>query len=284
MARRRERARHLLVFPKLELVEGNCHFPPDLAGAFNDCDAVINLVGILHSSRDSTFQRVHAELPEIVARVCRERGVARLLHMSSLGAARDAPSEYLRTKGRGEDAAHAGAGVWTTSFRPSVIFGPGDGLFNRFAALLRIIPLVLPLAKADARMQPVYVSDVAAVMCGALDDRETFGKRFDLGGPEVMTLEQIVRYTAEVLGLRRIIVPLGDRLATMQARVLERLPGKLLTEDNLRSLEVDSVAARNGFEDFGIAPARVESVVPGYLGGRGRTGRNQRFRSAARRD
>ena len=284
MARRRERARHLLVFPKLELVEGNCHFAPDLAGAFAGCDAVINLVGILHSSREATFERVHAELPALVARVCRERGVPRLLHMSSLGASRDAPSEYLRTKGRGEEAAHAGTGVATTSFRPSVIFGPGDGLFNRFAGLLRMIPLVLPLAKADARLQPVYVADVAAAMCASLDDRSTFGKRYDLGGPEVMTLEGVVRYTADVLGLRRVIVPLGDGLATVQAKVLERLPGKLLTEDNLRSLGVDSVTARNGFEDFGISPARVESIVPGYLGEHGRRGRNQRFRRAARRD
>ena len=284
MARRRERARHLLVFPRLEVMEGSCHFAPDLAGAFTDCDAVVNLVGILHPNADSTFNRVHAELPALVARVCRERGVPRLVHMSSLGAAPGAPSEYLRTKGRGEDAAHAGGDVSTTSFRPSVIFGPGDGLFNRFAALLRVIPIALPLAKADARMQPVYVADVAAAMCAALDDRGTFGKRYDLGGPEVMTLERIVRYTAEVLGLRRIIVPLGDRLAAAQARVLERLPGKLLTEDNLRSLEVDSVTERNGFEDFAISPARVESIVPGYLGGRGRPGRNQRFRSAARRD
>ena len=284
MARRRERSRHLLVFPRLELVEGSCHFAPDLAGALGDCDAVINLVGILHPSRDSTFERVHTELPALVARVCRERGVPRLVHMSSLGAAPDAPSEYLRTKGRGEEAAHAGSGVSVTSFRPSVVFGPGDGLFNRFAALLRVLPLVVPLAKAHARLQPVYVADVAAAMCSALDDRATFGERYDLGGPEVMTLERVVSYTAEVLGLRRIVVPLGDRLATLQARVLERLPGKLLTEDNLRSLEVDSVTARNGFEDFGIVPARVESIVPGYLGERGRRGRNQRFRSAARRD
>ena len=284
MARRRERARHLLVFPQLELVEGNCHFAPDLAGAFTGCDAVVNLVGILHPHRESTFERVHAELPGLVARVCRERGVPRFVHMSSLGADGGAPSEYLRTKGRGEEAAHAGGGVSTTSFRPSVIFGPGDGLFNRFAALLRIVPFVLPLAKADARLQPVYVADVAAAMCASLEDRGTFGKRYDLGGPEVMTLGEIVRYTAEVLGLRRVVLPLGDGLATLQARVLQRLPGKLLTEDNLRSLEVDGVTEHDGFADFGITPARVESIVPGYLGEHGRRGRNQRFRSAARRD
>ena len=284
MARRRERARHLLVFPRLELVEGNCHFAPDLAGAFADCDAVINLIGILHPDGESTFERVHAQLPALVARVCRERAVPRLVHMSSLGASQDAPSEYLRTKGRGEDAAHAGAGVFTTSFRPSVIFGPGDGLFNRFAGILRIVPFVLPLAKADARLQPVYVADVAAAICASLDDRGTFAKRYDLGGPEVMTLAGVVRYTAEVLGLWRIILPLGERLGTMQARVFERLPGKLLTEDNLRSLGVDSVTARNGFEAFGIAPAHVESIVPRYLGEHGRRGRNQRFQSAARRD
>ena len=284
MARRRERARHLLVFPRLQVVEGSCRFAPDLADALQGWDAAVNLVGILHPQGEATFERVHAELPALVRRVCEERGVPRLLHMSALGAAPDAPSDYLRTKGAGEEAAHAGgSAVVVTSFRPSVVFGPGDGLFNRFAGLLRAVPFVLPLAKAGARLQPVYVADVAAAMCRALEDRETFGRRYDLGGPEVMTLERIVRYTAEVLGLRRAVVPLGDRLAVWQARVMERLPGKLLTTDNLRSLEVDSVTARNGLEDLGITPARVEAVVPGYLGGRGRRERNQRYRSAARR-
>ena len=284
LSRRRERARHLLVFPRLELVEGNCHFAPDLAGAFAGCDAVINLVGILHSHGEATFAHVHADLPELVARVCRERGVPRLVHMSSLAAEPDAPSEYLRTKAMGEQAVHANPAVSTTSFRPSVIFGPGDGLFNRFAALLRVVPFVLPLAKAHARLQPVYVADVASAMCRVLDDRDTVGKRYDLGGPEVMTLERIVGYTAEVLGLRRIVLPVGDRLASVQARILQRLPGRLLTEDNLRSLEVDSVTEHNGFDDFGIAPARVESIVPGYLGDRTRRERNRRFQSTARRN
>lgn len=284
MARRRERARHLLVFPNLEVVEGSCRIAPDLADAFKDCDAVINLVGILHPRGEATFERVHAELPALVRRVCEERGVSRLLHMSALGADPEAPSAYLRTKGVGEEAAHAdGAAVAVTSFRPSVVFGPGDGLFNRFAGLLRAVPFVLPLAKANARLQPVYVVDVAAAVCRALEDRNTFGRRYDLGGPEVMTLERIVRYTAEVLGLKRIILPLGDRVALWQARIMERLPGKLLTVDNLRSLEAASPIARNGLEDLGIRPARVEAIVPGYLGDRGRRERNQRYRSAARR-
>ena len=284
MARRRERARHLLVFPRLDLVEGSCHFAPDLADALTGCDAAVNLVGILHPRGEATFARVHAELPALVARVCEEREVPRLLHMSALGAAPDAPSEYLRTKGTGEAAAHANAAVAATSFRPSVIFGPGDGLFNRFAGVLRAVPFVLPLAKAGARLQPVYVADVAAAVCRVLEDRDTFGKRYDLGGPEVMTLERIVRYTAQVIGVRRVVLPLGDRLATWQARVMERLPGKLLTMDNLRSLEVDSVTAHNGLEDLGITPAHVESIVPGYLGERRRRERNQRYRSAARRN
>ena len=284
LARRRERARHLLVFPRLQVVEGSCRFAPDLAGAVTGCDAVVNLVGILHPQKEATFEGVHSELAALVARICAERGVPRLLHMSALGAAPDGPSEYLRSKGAGEAAAHANGEVAVTSFRPSVIFGPGDGLFNRFAGLLRAVPFVLPLARAGARLQPVYVRDVAAAMCRAFEDRTTFGERYDLAGPEVMTLARIVRYTAEVIGVRRIVVPLGDRLATWQARVLERLPGKLLTMDNLRSLEVDSVTSRNGLVALGIKPARVESIVPGYLGAGGRRERFRRYRSAARRD
>lgn len=284
VVRRRERARHLLVLPRLELVEGDCHFAPDLARAIDGCGAVVNLVGILHEDADTTFERAHVDLPARLARLCRERGVPRVLHMSALGAGADAPSAYLRTKAAGEEAAHgAGGAVRTTSFRPSVIFGPGDGLFHRFAFLLRLIPFVFPVPKPHARLQPVYVGDVAAAMCGALGDRDTFGKRYDLGGPEVMTVEQVVRYTARALGLRRLIVPLGDRLAYLNARVLQRLPGKLLTEDNLRSLEVDAVTARNGLADLGIAPARVDSVMPACLGGGMRAVRNRRYRSAARR-
>lgn len=284
VVRRRARARHLQVLPRLELVEGDCHFAPDLAEAIDGCGAVVNLVGILHEDADTTFERAHVDLPALVARLCRERGVPRVLHMSALGAGADAPSGYLRTKAAGEEAAHAAGGaVPTTSFRPSVIFGPGDGLFHRFALLLRLIPFVFPVPKPHARLQPVYVGDVADAMCGALWDRDTFGKRYDLGGPEVMTVEQVVRYTARALGLRRLIVPLGDRLAYLNARVLQRLPGKLLTEDNLRSLEVDAVAARNGLVDLGIAPAHVDSVMPASLGGGVRAARNRRYRSAAGR-
>jgi len=269
LTRRRERHRDLLVLPGLRLVDGDVHQPSFLQREFQDRDTVVNLVGILnepgHDGRG--FVRAHAELPGKVVQACRETGVPRLLHMSALQAAPGAPSHYLRTKAAGEETAHhaAGADFHVTSFRPSVIFGPGDGFLNRFAGLLRLAPGVFPLACPDARFQPVYVEDVVRAFVEALDNHKTFGQRYDLCGPRVYTLREIVEYVAKLIDKRVCIVGLNDTLSYLQAAVMEFVPGKPFSLDNYRSLQLDSVCDKGFPAVFGITPESLEQIAPTYL-------------------
>lgn len=266
LTRRRERHRDFLVLPTAQVIETDVYNPAALRRAFEGLDAVVNLVGILNESRRATFERVHVELPAGVVQACRESGVGRLLHMSSLAASVDAPSRYLQTKGRGEQRVLEANGpeLAVTVFRPSVIFGAHDSFINRFAALLGRLP-VFPLACPQALMQPVYVEDVAQVFVHALDRHDSFGQRYNLCGPRAYTLVEIVRYIAAVRGLHRRIVPLGERLSSLQAALLQYAPGRPFTPDNFRSLSVPSVCADAALANFGIRPTPLESVVPAYI-------------------
>lgn len=261
------RHRDLLVLPDLELIEGNAHNREFLARGLAGADAVINLVGILNERghRGKGFERAHVTLPETLVDACRQAGVRRVLHMSALGAAPDGPSFYLRTKGLGEEAVH-GAGLDVTSFRPSVIFGTHDSFTNRFARLLRLTPGVFPLACAQAKFQPVYVEDVVQAFLWALDHRAAVGQRYDLCGPRVHTLEEIVRYVAALIGVRRRIVALGPRLSHLQAALFEFAPGKPFSLDNYRSLTQDSVCTAAPALPW--APRALEEIAPIYLGRR----------------
>lgn len=269
LTRHRERCRDLLVLPSARMVEGDVHDPEFLINQFEGRDTVINLVGILNENgRDGRgFARAHAELPEKIVEACRQTGVTRLLHMSALHAAVNAPSYYLRTKALGEDAVHRAGGpdFHVTSFRPSVIFGPGDGFLNRFAGLLRLTPGVFPLACPAARFQPVYVEDVVRAFAASLDNHKTFGNRYDLCGPKVYTLREIVEYVAKLIGKRVRVIGLNDTLSSLQAALLEYVPGKPFSLDNYRSLQIDSVCAQGFPAVFGITPASLEEIVPGYL-------------------
>ena len=267
----RHAARHrdFLVLPTVRLIEGDVHDAGFLRQQFEGRDAVINLVGILNEKGRSGkgFARAHAELPEKIVQACREAGVSRLLHMSALHAARTAPSHYLRTKARGEEAVHRAAGpdFHVTSFRPSVIFGPGDGFLNRFAGLLRLAPGVFPLACPDAKFQPVYVEDVVRAFTESLDKHKTFGQRYDLCGPKVYTLREIVEYVARLIGKKVYVVGLPEGLSYLQAAMLEFAPGKPFSLDNYRSLQIDSVCDKGFPGVFGITPASLEEIAPGYL-------------------
>lgn len=287
LTRRRERARHLLVFPTLQLVETDIHYSSRLNVQFRDCDTVINLVGILNEGPQPSemFDEAHRSLAEKVAQACQFNGIERLLHMGALGADHRAPSQYLRTKAAGEKAAHAASkhGTAVTSFRPSVIFGPDDDFFNRFAWLLRLSPFVFPLACPDARLSPIYVEDVVRAFVDSLDDKRTFGKRYDLCGPRTYTLKQLVKYAAKTAGLRRKVIGLNDTLSRLQAIVLGHVPGKPFSYDNYLSLSVDSVCRENGLAQLGIPPTAVEAIVPTYLGKQNRYARYQDFRGSAGR-
>ncbi|MEN8179768.1 MAG: complex I NDUFA9 subunit family protein [Pseudomonadota bacterium] len=282
ITRHPQRVRNLAVNQGAELVSANLFDSKSLAAHFTGCDAVINLIGILNENgKDQTFRRFHIELVDLMVDACNLAGIPRLLHMSALHAdeARGS-SEYLRSKGEGENRAHThgGASIEVTSFRPSVIFGPGDSFFNRFAALLKISPLTFPLACPDARFAPVYVGDIAKAFARSLNGRSTFGKHYDLCGPDIFSLKELVEYTAHTLGLRRMIIGLGDLPSRLEAQIMGYLPGKPFSMDNYLSLQTDSVCESNDFEALEIEPQSVETIVPHYLGKQSYRSRFDRYR------
>lgn len=273
----RDRESHrqdLILLPTTELVEANIHDPAQLRELLSGCDAVINLVGILNErGRDgSGFRKVHVDLTQSVIDACHAIGVRRYLHMSALNADADrGPSHYLKTKGEAEHLALTAESydLHVTSFRPSVIFGPDDGFFNRFAKLLKITPLMFPLACPKAGFAPVYVEDVAEAFTLALNGPDAYGQNYDLCGPHEYTLQQLVEYTAQCVDLKRKVMPLSDFLSRLQAMVFDFVPGKPFSTDNYLSTKVDNVCVDGGdLKRFGIKPTAVEAVVPRYLSNR----------------
>lgn len=282
-ARRRERAKALLPLPTAEVVEADIHDPETLGHLFEGVDAVINLVGILHGSRRD-FERAHVELPEKIVAACQAAGVKRLLHMSALGADIDSASRYQQTKARGEARVRAAGEqgeLAVTVFRPSVIFGPGDSFLNLFAQMLRLMP-VMPLTGAWARFQPVYVGDVARAFADSLENPATFGQTYNLCGPQAYSLEELVRLTADSLGLKRTILPLGRGSTALMAALIGLKPGKkLMTLDNYRAMLVDNVCPEGFPAVFG--PATPLEAVIGYLREQNPRGVYMAYRTQARR-
>lgn len=269
-----------LLPPGVVLREVDVYDPTVLRQAFTGCDAVINLVGILNERGDSGrgFRRAHVELTKLVIAAMQLAGTRRLLQMSSLNAGRG-QSHYLKSRGDAEAAVKASGLDWTI-FEPSVIFGHGDGLFCRFAQLLKLAP-VLPLARANCKFAPVYVGDVTEAFVRSLDNRRSHGEVYELYGPDVYTLAEIVRMTARQRGLRRWIVPLPDALGRLQAFAFDFVPGKPFSSDNFRSLLIDSVGGIDGLHRLGIEPTRVGAILPELLGhGDDRQTRYARYRAA----
>lgn len=236
-----------------------------LARAFAGADAVINLVGILNEKGDSGqgFRRAHSELSYLVVSACREAGVKRLLQMSALNAGRG-QSHYLHTRGEAETVVKASHLDWTI-FQPSVIFGPDDGLLIRFRELLRFAP-ILPLARADAKFAPVYINDVVEAFVRALRDPASVRQVYELYGPEVISLKQLVQQIARQMGWKRLVLPLPDALGWMQAIVAEWIPGKPFSRDNFRSLRSDSVGGIDGLHRLGITATPLSARIDSLLG------------------
>lgn len=285
LSRRREDARSILVIPSLTVVPGNVYDGDFLARQFHDHDVVINLVGVLHDSRRSNrgFEDVHVKFPALTVEACRRAGVPRLLHMSALQADPDGPSEYLKSRGRGEAKVFADAGndIAVTAFRPSIIFGPDDAFTNVFAKLLRTVPVFNVLVCPKAKFQPIYVKDVATAFAHTLSDPSTIGKRYDLVGPQVHTMRDIVEFIDGVIGTNRKMIPVGPGLAKIMAFFMQFAPGKPLTPDNVRSMSVDNVSNESFEGLFGYPPASLADTLPGWLAaGRDRL---DEFRSRPRR-
>ncbi|MFP4154148.1 MAG: complex I NDUFA9 subunit family protein [Halothiobacillaceae bacterium] len=262
-----ERHADMRLYPGARLLRLESYADEAMARLVEGHDAVINLVGILNErGHDGQgFRRAHVDMTATILTAVERTGVARYLHMSALKAhATAGTSHYLRTKGEAEDLAHEFGrqhGIAVTSFRPSVIFGPGDSFLNRFAGLVKLVPGVFPLACADARFSPVFVGDVVDRYFDSLDDVATYGARLDLCGPRDYRLDELVRYTAETIGRPRRVIGLPDWAARLQARLLELAPGKPFSRDNYGSLQTPSVC------DPGCPrqPTTLEAVAPRYL-------------------
>ena len=271
----------LAVLPGLELCAGNPYSRSFLRSAVAGQDVVINLVGILNESgRDGRgFERAHVDLTRAVVAACREAHVPRLLHMSALHASDQGPSHYLRTKAAAERVVHDGCGeVGWTIFQPSVVFGTHDSFVNRFAGLLQWLPF-LPLARANARFAPVHVEDVVSAFVLAMHDPKTISETYQLCGPEVFTLREIVCLVRDQLGLHRWVFGIPDWLARLQAAIMDFVPGKPLSTDNYLSLTVDSVCTHDGLARLDLERSSLRSVMPGYLGAEQRAGRLARLRA-----
>ncbi|HEY7753090.1 MAG TPA: complex I NDUFA9 subunit family protein [Steroidobacteraceae bacterium] len=264
------RAGHIAMIPSLRLVAADVHDPAALADLCAGQQAAVNLVGILNErGRDGRgFQHAHADLARKLVDACRRQRVDRLVQVSALNAdAENGPSHYLRSKGRAERIVREESGPdlrWTI-FQPSVIFGPGDDFVNRFARLLRALPLAFPLARPGARFAPVWVDDVVAAILRALADEATAGETYELGGPDVLSLREIVVMVRDRLRLRRAIIGIPDFAARLQAAIFDFVPGKPFSTDNYRSLTVDSVCRVNGLARLGIRPQPLAAVLPKYL-------------------
>ncbi|GMQ83433.1 MAG: complex I NDUFA9 subunit family protein [Gammaproteobacteria bacterium] len=284
LTRRPERHREFRIGSAVRLLETNPYDAAALQAAFQDMDCIINLVGILNEEGKSSYQGAHVDLPRTLVKAMRAAGVTRLLHMSALNAnVNESHSRYLKSKGQGEDLVHQTPGIDVTSFRPSVVFGPGDSFFNRFAKLLHMSPPLFPLACAGSRFAPVYVGDVTDSFVRALDDDSLIGQRLELCGPKTYSLQQIVQYTAQVTGRKTRVVGLPDFAARIQGHMLGMVPGKPFTIDNYYSLQRDSVCKEPALAILGITPRSVEAIVPTYLGDSYSRAHYVRYRSQARR-
>lgn len=271
--RRYERAKHLMLNARVEVVEADIHDDATLRRLLHGRSAAINLVGLLHSRRGTPygpdFRRAHVELPRRIVAACAAAGVPRYLHMSALGAASDGPSMYQRSKADGEIAARAEESVAATIFRPSVVFGEGDSFLTTFARMQKVLPFI-PLAGAETDFQPVYVGDVAAAFCHALADPQTCHQVYHLGGPQIYTLAELVRLAGRYSGHPRPVFGIPDWLARIQAWFFELLPGTpVLSRDNLDSMKVDNVVdpaiQATTAAALGITLTALEAVAPRYL-------------------
>jgi NADH dehydrogenase len=283
-SRRRDKAKHLIMLPTCDVVEASVHDDAALETLVEGRDAVVNLVGILHGS-EAQFEQAHSELTRRVLAACARARVRRYLHMSALGADPDGPSMYQRSKGRAEQAVRESKLAWTI-FRPSVIFGAEDSFLNMFARLAAIAP-VLPIGGAEVKFQPVWVEDVSRAFVNSLDNEATIGRSYELCGPKVYTLRELVKFAAEAAGHRRPVVALPNGIARLQARLMELAPGEpLLSVDNLDSMKRDNVASRQPYApapELGITATPMEPEASLYLAGLHPRTRFGGFRARARR-
>ena len=255
---------------QINAVQANVRYPDSLLAAARGADAVVNLVGILFPTGKQTFQAVQDEGAAHVAEAARAEGVRSMVHVSAIGANEHSPSAYARSKAEGEAALRK---VFPDAviLRPSIVFGPEDDFFNRFAALARLFPALPLIGGGKTKFQPVFVGDVVKAVLAGLTGKAHAGAPYELGGPEVLTLKQVMERVLAYSMRKRLLVPLPFWLAKVQAAFLQLMPKPLLTIDQVRLLENDNVvseeAKRSGrdLEALGIEPVAIAAIVPDYL-------------------
>jgi uncharacterized protein YbjT (DUF2867 family) len=280
VTRRRERNKHLIMLPNVEVIEANIFDPATLQRLCIGQDAVINLLGILHGS-PAQFQRVHADFVGQLVDACQRANVPRLLHISALGASTNAPSHYLRTKAAGE--AHLTKSTLNyTIFRPSVVFGVGDSFLTLFAKLAHCLPVLL-IPGGESKLQPIAVDDLVTALINSLDNRATIGKTYDLAGPHVYRLNDLVALAAQLSGSPRTVISIPLAIGKLQALVLSILPGEpLLSVDNMDSLLVDNISTTPIAPELGLSSLHtIEGVGATYLRDNHPRTRFDRFREMA---
>ena len=273
--------------PGLTVIEASVHKEADLARLMPGHDAVVNLVAVLHGNEER-FESVHVDLPGKIASAMKKAGVQRLVHISALGADPQGPSMYQRSKARGETVLH-NAGLQLTVLRPSVIFGAEDKFLNLFADLQAIAPF-MPLAGSGTRFAPVWVADVASAVAACLQKPDTIGQTYELCGPDVLTLGELVKRSGQWAGVNhgrgRPVIGLPMWMGWLQAAAMELAPGEpLMSRDNLASMKVDNIATGQlpGLSDLGISAASAAGVAPSYLAHRGPRSRMNGWRERAGR-
>jgi NADH dehydrogenase len=273
-ARHPERCREIMVLSRVRAVAGDVNDPLAVARALAGQDAAVNLVGMLDGS-PKPMRALHVDWPARLVESA--RGVDRIVHVGAAGADPDGPSRYIATKGEGEAEIRTATAPWTI-LAPSVVFGPGDSLFNRFATLLKLAPGMMPVVRPEARFSPVYVGDVARAIVQVMIKDDYAGQRFELGGPDIWTMREILEYTRRQLGIKRALINQPEVLAKLQARIMGLMPGRPFSLNQLHSLSVNTDVGQAGLDALGIVPSGVEAIVPDYLRQSVRQAQLDRFR------
>jgi len=279
--RNASRSGHLRLVPGVELKQMPVATAENLVSLLRGADAVINLIGILNERgrNGMGFRKVHVGTVENLLEACRLTGIRRVVQISALNAGKG-NSHYLISKGRAEELLRKAEFIDVTIVQPSVIFGEGDAFFNRFAGLLRRMP-VLPLACPDSLLQPVWVRDVVRAIGEILQASWTIGRSLEMAGPKVHTLRDLVRFVADTIGRKRWIIGLPDPVSRLQGWLMDFVPGKPFSSDNYKSLQINNVSKHNALPGLGITPSSVKAIVPGYLTGTGRQRRLDAWRQHA---
>ena len=257
-----ERNKSLKMIPNLKLVPASISDSKSIRDILKNAEIVVNTVGILNEfDQINTFENIHFKFLQRLSQEIKVNKIKRFLHISSLNAKADQISDYLHTKGKAEDFIlnEMSSFCNTTIFRPSIVFGEEDSFFNKFAKLLKFIP-IFPLACPSAKFQPIYVGDLTDYMINCISDIETYNEKVDMVGPRTYTFSELIKLTTKTMGVKRIIIPLNDPLSKIQAYVFQNLPGKLFTIDNYHSLQIDSVS-ENGY----VGKTTVEQKLSNYL-------------------